>query len=96
MVQTQFSPSEVFKDSSRNMIVKIRKNSMRDYFTVSDLCTELDITYSTTGETVQRLEELGLVTSRKKGRTKQVKLTEKGKQVATKLMEIKELTRNEA
>lgn len=85
--------SKVYNEASRKILKRIRKNSMRGALTLSDLCEKVDVNYTTTGKTVTRLEGLDLLKSREKGRTKEVKLTDRGKQIADKLMEINELAR---
>lgn len=53
-----------------------------------EFCRELELTFSHTNKLLFELENEGLITSEKVGRTKYVKLTRKGDSVAIKLKEI--------
>jgi len=84
-------PEILERPKNRQIMTTIRKNIMWDTLTLPDLSEKVDINYSTVIDTVPNLEEEGLVMTKKEGRTKKIKLTDKGTQVATKLMEIEEL-----
>jgi len=58
--------------------------------TPSDVKKISDTTYAHTVKQIQRLEEYGLVRSKKKGRKKFLFITDKGEKVAEKLVELDE------
>ncbi|MFB6100846.1 MAG: winged helix DNA-binding protein [Candidatus Nanohalobium sp.] len=62
-------------------------NPARDNYT-SQIAREIDCTYSHAVRITQKLEETGLVKSRKEGRKKILELTTPGEQVAEALSEL--------
>jgi predicted transcriptional regulator len=84
-------PEILERPKYRQIIVTLRRNIMWDTLTLPDLSEKVDINYSTVIDTVPKLEDEGLVMTKKEGRSKKIKLTDKGTQIATKLMEIEEL-----
>lgn len=77
-----------------NILTTVRKNIMRGNLSVSELCDKLEINYRTTNQTIDRLrDDYDLIKTKKIGKEKKIKLTDKGSQVAQKFTEIQELVR---
>lgn len=93
MVETQIDKGFIYNRATRSILKTLRKNSMYGSLNISKICSKVEVNYTTTCNTVEGLEERGLVKSKKQGRTKLVKITDRGDQVAEKLTEIAELTR---
>lgn len=62
------------------ILVRLSDPSTDNY--ASALSTRVDCTYSHTVRILQQMEEYGLVESEKKGRKKEITLTEKGRDTA--------------
>ena len=69
------------------MLVALKKISRARYGSL--LAKEVDCTYSHAVKILQMLEVLGLVVFEKKGRTKLIKLTKRGTEVADSIDNIK-------
>lgn len=62
------------------IVVKLDDQFTDNY--ASAISTEVDATYSHTVRIIQRLEEFEIVETERSGRKKELKLTEKGKELA--------------
>jgi predicted transcriptional regulator len=71
------------QEKPTDMIVILRKQGT-SY--ASELSTKADTTYSHAVKVMNRMKEIDLVTSEKKGRKKEYRLTEKGKDLADNLV----------
>lgn len=71
------------QEKPTDMIVILRKQGT-SY--ASELSTKADTTYSHAVKVMNRMKEIGLVQSEKKGRKKEYTLTEKGQQLADNLI----------
>ena len=60
---------------------------------INKISRELDITFSYTSICIKKMIKQGLAEENLKGRNKYIKLTKKGKTVAKKIFELKELMR---
>ncbi len=69
----------IFREKPAMMLVEM-KNSKEIY--ASNLAKKVDCTYSHVVKILQEMEKAGLVSFDKKGRTKMLKLTKKGYDVA--------------
>lgn len=78
-----------FRRKPSLMLVALKKMSRARYGSL--LAKEVDCTYSHAVKILQCLERLGLVVFEKKGRTKLIKLTKKGMEVAGNIEEIKRI-----
>ncbi len=76
-----------FRRKPALMLVALKKITKAKYGSV--LAKEVDCTYSHAVKILQALEKLGLVTFEKKGRTKLIKLTKKGEEIANNIANIK-------
>jgi predicted transcriptional regulator len=76
-----------FRRKPALMLVALKKISRARYGSL--LAKEVDCTYSHAVKILQMLEELGLVVFEKKGRTKLIKLTKRGQEVADSIENIK-------
>ncbi len=70
------------------MLVALKRISRARYGSL--LAKEVDCTYSHAVKILQSLERLGLVVFEKKGRTKLIKLTKRGQEVANNIENIKQ------
>ncbi|MSS74930.1 hypothetical protein EXS73_01815 [Candidatus Pacearchaeota archaeon] len=77
-----------FRRKPALMLVALKKISRARYGSL--LAKEVDCTYSHAVKILQSLEELGLVVFEKKGRTKLIKLTKRGMEVANNIENIKQ------
>lgn len=68
------------------ILVRLSDPSADNY--ASALSTRVDCTYSHTVRIIQQMEEFGLVRSQKKGRKKEIELTEKGRNAADALSDL--------
>jgi predicted transcriptional regulator len=80
-----------FRRKPALMLVSLKKNTRMRYGSI--LAKEVDCTYSHAVKILQTLEELKLVVFEKKGRIKVIKLTNKGKDVAEAIKNIKNLVK---
>jgi len=78
-----------FRRKPALMLVALKKITKAKYGSI--LAKEVDCTYSHAVKILQALEKLGLVTFEKKGRTKLIKLTKKGEEIANNIDNIKRL-----
>lgn len=78
-----------FRRKPAMMLVALRKMSRARYGSL--LAKEVDCTYSHAVKILQCLERLGLVVFDKKGRTKLIKLTKKGHDIAENIENVKRL-----
>ncbi len=78
-----------FRRKPALMLVALKKVTRARYGSL--LAKEVDCTYSHAVKILQSLERLGLVVFDKKGRTKLIKLTKKGHEVADNIDNIKRL-----
>jgi len=78
-----------FRKKPALMLVALKKSSRARYGSL--LAKEVDCTYSHAVKILQSLERLNLVTFEKKGRTKLIKLTKKGLDIANNIDNIKTL-----
>ncbi|PIN93634.1 hypothetical protein COU54_02315 [Candidatus Pacearchaeota archaeon CG10_big_fil_rev_8_21_14_0_10_31_24] len=76
-----------FRRKPALMLVALKKISRARYGSL--LAKEVDCTYSHAVKILQCLEKLGLVVFDKKGRTKLIKLTKKGIEIAENIENIK-------
>ncbi|MEK6889507.1 MAG: winged helix DNA-binding protein [Nanoarchaeota archaeon] len=76
-----------FRRKPALMLVALKKMSRARYGSL--LAKEVDCTYSHAVKILQSLERLGLVIFEKKGRTKLIKLTKKGQEIADNIENIK-------
>ena len=76
-----------FRRKPALMLVALKKISRARYGSL--LAKEVDCTYSHAVKILQMLEQLGLVVFEKKGRTKLIKLTKRGQEVADSIENIK-------
>ena len=77
-----------FRRKPALMLVALKKISRARYGSL--LAKEVDCTYSHAVKILQSLEQLGLVVFEKKGRTKLIKLTKRGQEIATNIENIKQ------
>jgi DNA-binding MarR family transcriptional regulator len=77
-----------FRRKPALMLVALKKISRARYGSL--LAKEVDCTYSHAVKILQNLEELGLVVFEKKGRTKLIKLTKRGQEIANNIENIKQ------
>lgn len=68
---------------SAKILVSLSNPSTDNY--ASEISSNVDCTYSHTVRILQKLEEKGLVDSKKKGRKKMVELTSDGREIAQNL-----------
>jgi len=78
-----------FRKKPALMLVALKKVSRARYGSL--LAKEVDCTYSHAVKILQSLERFNLVTFEKKGRTKLIKLTKKGLDIANNIDNIKTL-----
>ena len=78
-----------FRRKPALMLVALRRMTRARYGSL--LAKEVDCTYSHAVKILQTLERLGLVVFEKKGRTKLIKLTKKGQEIAESIENIKRL-----
>ncbi len=78
-----------FRKKPALMLVTLLTNDKIKYG--SALAKKTDCTYSHAVKILKAFEKMGLITFEKKGRTKLVKLTNQGKQVAENIKKIKEV-----
>ena len=78
-----------FRRKPALMMVALKKVSRARYGSM--LAKEVDCTYSHAVKILQGLEKMGLVTFKKKGRIKLIKLTKKGIEVADHIERIRDL-----
>jgi predicted transcriptional regulator len=78
-----------FRRKPAMMLIALKKVSRAKYG--SQLAKEVDCTYSHAVKILQTLEELGLVSFEKKGRSKIIKLTKKGTEVAENIESIRKI-----
>ena len=76
-----------FRRKPALMLVALKRISRARYGSL--LAKEVDCTYSHAVKILQSLEQLGLVVFEKKGRTKLIKLTKRGTEVADSIDNIK-------
>lgn len=67
------------------LLVNLRRQTTPNYPTA--LSDQIDSTYSHTVRIIKKLERLGIVSSERKGRKKEVRLTDKGEEVADRCAE---------
>lgn len=77
-----------FRRKPALMLVALKKISRARYGSL--LAKEVDCTYSHAVKILQSLEQLGLVVFEKKGRTKLIKLTKRGQEIASNIENIKQ------
>ena len=77
-----------FRRKPALMLVALKRISRARYGSL--LAKEVDCTYSHAVKILQSLERLGLVVFEKKGRTKLIKLTKRGQEVANNIENIKQ------
>jgi predicted transcriptional regulator len=77
-----------FRRKPALMLVALKKISRARYGSL--LAKEVDCTYSHAVKILQSLERLGLVLFEKKGRTKLIKLTKRGQDIANNIENIKQ------
>ena len=65
-------------------------NGHRKHYS-SNIAYDINVTYCSAVKSIQYLESIGWITREKVGRTKFIKLTEKGKLVGKKLLELNEV-----
>ena len=70
------------------MLVALKRMTRARYGSL--LAKEVDCTYSHAVKMLQSLERLGLVNFEKKGRTKLIKLTKRGQEIANNIENIKQ------
>jgi len=80
-----------FRRKPALMLIALKRVSRAKYGSL--LAKEVDCTYSHAVKILQTLEELGLVSFEKKGRTKIIKLTKKGSEVAEHIESVKRLVK---
>jgi len=78
-----------FRRKPALMLVALKKMTRARYGSL--LAKEVDCTYSHAVKILQSLERLGLVVFEKKGRTKLIKLTKRGMEIADNIENIKRL-----
>jgi len=78
-----------FRRKPALLLVALKKMGRVKYGSM--LAKEVDCTYSHAVKILQGLEEIGLVSFEKKGRTKIIKLTKKGHEIADDIDNIKRL-----
>jgi len=78
-----------FRRKPSLMLVALKRMSRARYGSL--LAKEVDCTYSHAVKILQNLEHLGLVVFEKKGRTKLIKLTKRGQEIADNIENIKRL-----
>ena len=78
-----------FRRKPALMLVALKKMTRARYGSL--LAKEVDCTYSHAVKILQSLERLGLVLFEKKGRTKLIKLTKRGMEIADNIENIKRL-----
>jgi len=66
-------------------LVHLKSRRTENY--ASEISSEIDTTYAHTVKILSRFEDCGLITSRKKGRKKMLKLTDSGEDLAEKAQE---------
>lgn len=76
-----------FRRKPALMLVALKKMTRARYGSI--LAKEVDCTYSHAVKILQNLERLGLVLFEKQGRTKLIKLTKKGQEIADNIENIK-------
>ncbi|MDO8563407.1 MAG: winged helix DNA-binding protein [Nanoarchaeota archaeon] len=76
-----------FRRKPALMLVALKKMTRARYGSI--LAKEVDCTYSHAVKILQSLERLGLVLFQKQGRTKLIKLTKKGLEIADNIENIK-------
>ncbi|WEL19062.1 winged helix DNA-binding protein [Candidatus Nanohalococcus occultus] len=69
-----------------DLLIQLEKHDNRNY--ASALSTDADVTYSHTVKCLQRMERYGLVEFERKGRKKEIKLTDQGDQIAENLFDL--------
>lgn len=78
-----------FRRKPALMLVALKRMTRARYGSI--LAKEVDCTYSHAVKILQCLEKLGLVVFEKKGRTKLIKLTKKGLEIAESIENIRRL-----
>ncbi|MBS3090004.1 winged helix DNA-binding protein [Candidatus Pacearchaeota archaeon] len=78
-----------FRRKPALMLVALKRMTRARYGSI--LAKEVDCTYSHAVKILQSLEQLGLVVFEKKGRTKLIKLTKKGQEIAENIENIRRL-----
>ena len=76
-----------FRRKPALMMIALKNSSKNKYGSI--LAKEIDCTYSHAVKILQTLEKMGLVTFDKQGRVKLIKLTKKGKDVASSIESIR-------
>lgn len=80
----------LFNDKPYNALKTLRRNHMDD-ICATEISTKIDTTYAHTIKIVSELADADLVRRTKKGRRKNIKLTEDGERVADLLLELEEV-----
>lgn len=69
-----------------DLLIELNKHDKRNY--ASALSKDADVTYSHTVKCLQRMERYGLVEFERKGRKKEVNLTDQGDRIAGNLFDL--------
>ena len=77
------------KEKPVKIILSIRRSRTESY--ASKIAQDVDTTYAHAVKTLSKMEDSGLLTSKKSGRKKVLELTEKGEQYAETLGEVHDL-----
>lgn len=78
-----------FRRKPALMLIALKRMTRARYGSI--LAKEVDCTYSHAVKILQTLERLGLVVFEKKGRTKLIKLTKRGHEIAENIENVKRL-----
>lgn len=78
-----------FRRKPALMLIALKRMTRARYGSI--LAKEVDCTYSHAVKILQTLEKLGLVVFEKKGRTKLIKLTKRGQEIAENIENVKRL-----
>ena len=78
-----------FRRKPALMLIALKRMTRARYGSI--LAKEVDCTYSHAVKILQTLEKLGLVVFEKKGRTKLIKLTKRGQEIAENIENIRRL-----
>lgn len=87
---------KLFQEVPANALKQLRKSEARPgkRLDSSALCKEVDTTYAHITKVVNKMENQGLVTRKQEGRSKYIKLTDEGREIAEKITEISEALDN--